>query len=109
MGTSGETKSIEKATSTLMPSVSMSRTATSGSSLTALMSKKAEATPPPLARTRKRSGKESKDVSSGNEKDAVRPLEDCETFDKKNIKVNEGDVKSKCDGKDRKSGERNQV
>lgn len=107
--TSGETKSIDKATPTMTPSVSMSRTSTSGSSLTALMSKKAEDTPPPLARTRKRSGKESKEVSSGNQKDAVRPLEDWEPFDRKNIKVNEGDVKSKCDRKDRESGEKNQV
>ena len=99
-GTSGETKIIDKETPTMM--MSISRTAT-GSSLTTLMSKKAEETPPPLPRTRKRSGKESKDVSSGNQKDAARPV------DKKNIKVNERDVESKCDRKDIKSGDKNQV
>ena len=104
-GTSGETKNIDKAPSTM----SISRTATSGSSLTALLSKKLEDTPAPSARTRKRSGKESKDVSSGSWTDAVvRPVEECELIDKKNVKVNEGEVKS--DRNDIKSGvDKNQV
>ena len=105
-GTSGETKIIDKETPTMIPLMSISRTATSETSFTTLMSKKAEETPPPLPRTRKRSGKESKDVSSGNQKDAVRPVE---PVDKKNIKVNERDVESKCDRKDIKSGDKNQV
>ena len=105
-GTSGETKNIDKVTFTM----SISRTSTSGSSLTALMSKKAEDTPAPLARTRKRSGKESKDVSSENVTDAVRPVELCEPIDKKNVKVTEGDVKTKCDRNGIKSsGDKNQV
>ena len=104
-GTSGETKNIDKAP----PTMSISRTATSGSSLTALLSKKLEDTPAPSARTRKRSGKESKDVSSGSWTDAVvRPVEECELIDKKNVKVNEGEVKS--DRNDIRSGvDNNQV
>ena len=108
-GTSGETKIIDKETPTMIPLMSISRTAASETSFTTLMSKKAEETPPPLPRTRKRSGKESKDVSSGNQKDAVRPAEECKPVDKKNIKVNERDVESKCDRKDIKSGDKNQV
>ena len=103
-GTSGETKNIDKAP----PTMSISGTATSGSSLTALLSKKLEDTPAPSARTRKRSGKESKDVSSGSRTDAVRPVEECEPIDKKNVKVNEGEVKS--DRNDIRSGvDNNQV
>ena len=98
----------DKVAPTMTPSLvrrkSISRTAT-GSSLT---SKKAES-PPPSTRTRKRSGKEPKEVSTANQKEAVKSAEESVSIGKKNLKGNEGELKTKCDRKDNESAQKIEV
>ena len=95
--TLGDTKSTGNATSTVSPLLgkkSFSRTDT-GSTLTELSPKKVE-TPPPGARTRKRSGEGSKEISSDNTAEAVKSVQKGGPNDKKAI---DSDSKIKCDRK----------